>query len=163
MSPDASLFAVYAFPKRFIPILTRPLFPRIDQSAMINWRTLGFGLTFGLLDSIALPIVKGVSGGWNPLLMVVPVLLYGASPFLFLKALEKETLTIMNLAWDLTSDLVVTFVGLVIFAETISPVKMVGICFSFVGLILMSYEGNGWNEVLSRNFKSAREIFRAIF
>ena len=130
---------------------------------MINWRTLGFGLTFGLLDSIALPIVKGVSSGWNPLLMIVPVLLYGASPFLFLKALEKETLTIMNLVWDLTSDLVVTFIGLVIFAETISPVKAVGICFSFVGLILMSYEGDGWNEAISRNVKAAKETFRAIF
>ena len=120
---------------------------------MLNWRTIGFGLAFGTLDSIALPIVKGVRDGWNPLYMIVPALLYGASPFLFLKALEKETLTIMNLVWDLTSDLVVTFIGLVVFAERLPPLKAIGVLFSFVGLFLMSYEGNGWNEWLATQFR----------
>jgi drug/metabolite transporter (DMT)-like permease len=116
---------------------------------MLNWRTIGFGLAFGTLDSIALPIIKGVSTGWNPLYMIIPVLLYGASPFLFLKALEKETLTIMNLVWDLTSDLIVSFIGLVIFAERLPPLKAIGVLFSFIGLFLMSYEGNGWNDWLA--------------
>lgn len=88
--------------------------------------------------------------------MVIPVLLYGASPFLFLKALEKESLTIMNLVWDLTSDLIVTFIGLVLFAETISPVKAIGICFSFIGLILMTYEGDGWNEFIFTKFQRVK-------
>jgi multidrug transporter EmrE-like cation transporter len=130
---------------------------------MINWRTLAFGLTLGLLDATALPIVKGVSTGWNPAFMAIPVLLYAASPFIFLKALEKESLTIMNLVWDLTSVLVVTFIGLVVFAESVSPVKIVGICFSFAGLLLMSYEGDGWNEAISRNVKRTKEALRSVF
>lgn len=120
---------------------------------MTNWRTLGFGAAFGLMDSIVLPIIKNVSQGWNPLWMIVPVLLYGASPFLFLKALEQETLTIMNLVWDLTSDLIVTFIGLVIFAERLPPLKLLGVVFSFMGLFLMTYEGDGWNEFLARNYR----------
>lgn len=121
---------------------------------MINWRTLGFGVGFGLLDSIALPIIKTVHNGASLSWMLLPVLLYAASPFIFLKALETETLTIMNLVWDLTSDLVVTFIGLIIFAERITPVKMLGIFFSFIALVLMTYDGDGWNDYLRRNFRA---------
>ena len=124
---------------------------------MINWRTLGFGLTFGALDSIALPLVKAVHNGWPIAWMFVPVLLYAAAPLLFLKALESETLTIMNLTWDLTSDLVVTFIGLFLFAEHLSPTKIIGVGFAFIGLFLMSYEGDGWNDFLSRNASRLRE------
>ena len=125
----------------------------------LNWRTLAFGLGFGLMDSIALPIVKGVSMGWDPAWMVVPALLYAGAPFLFLTALRQETLTIMNLVWDLTSDLVVTFIGLIIFAETISPIKALGVGLSFLGLMLMSWESHTVNEFLSRNFTAVKEVF----
>lgn len=121
---------------------------------MINWRTLGFGATFGTIDAIALPLIKSVSNGWSLWWMIVPVLLYGATPFIFLKALEKETLTIMNMVWDLSSDLIVTAIGLFVFAEHISPTKLLGVLFSFIGLFLMTYEGNGWNEFLTRNYQA---------
>jgi multidrug transporter EmrE-like cation transporter len=127
---------------------------------MLNWRTLSFGVTFGILDSIALPITKGVSTGWNIWWMVIPALIYASTPFIFLKALEKETLTIMNLVWDLTSDLIVTIIGLVIFAEVVPPTKMLGIVVSMIGLILMTYEGDGWDAFLMRNYNRARETFK---
>lgn len=121
---------------------------------MFNWRTLEFGAAFSALDTIALPITKSVSKGTlSKLWMLVPALLYGASPFVFLKALEQESLTIMNLVWDLTSDLTVTFIGLVVFAERIAPTKLVGVCFSLVGLFLMSYENTSWNDYLTRNYR----------
>jgi len=125
----------------------------------LNWRTLTYGVAFGALDSIALPIVKGVSMGWDPAWMVIPAILYAGSPFLFLTALRQETLTIMNLVWDLTSDLVVTFIGLVIFAETISPIKALGVCISMIGLIMMSWESPTVNDYLSRNFTAVKEVF----
>ena len=128
---------------------------------MFNWRTLAFGLVFGMIDSIALPIVKKISLGLNPFWMIVPTLLYGSSPFLFLSALKKESLTIMNLVWDLSSDVVVTLIGIFIFSESIAPVKMLGIMFSFISLFLMTYEGDGWNEFISSNCSKAKEAFWA--
>ena len=125
----------------------------------LNWRTLAYGLGFGALDATALPIVKGVSTGWNPLLMIIPVVLYGISPFILLSALKQETLTIMNLVWDLTSDLTVTFIGLVGFAEKISPIKSIGIVFSFIGLVLMTYENENFDNVISSNVSAFRSIF----
>lgn len=121
---------------------------------MIYWRTILFGLGFGLLDSIALPVIKKVSLGLNPYWMIIPVLAYAASPFIFLEALKQETLTIMNLVWDLTSDLIVTLIGLFIFSEKISPVRLVGVILSFVSLSLMAYEGDGWNDYIKQNFRA---------
>ena len=92
--------------------------------------------------------------------MAVPVLLYGLSPFIFLKALEKETLTIMNMIWDLSSDLIVTAIGLLVFAEHVSPTKLLGVFFSFIGLFLMTYEGDGWNDFLTRNYRAAVANFK---
>lgn len=120
---------------------------------MLNWRTLLFGLVFGSIDSIALPIVKGISAGWSMKWMVIPFALYALSPFVFLKALAGESLTIMNLVWDLSSDVIVTIIGIFLFAEQIPPVKMVGLVFSFISLFLMTYEGNGWNEFLLTNYQ----------
>jgi hypothetical protein len=128
---------------------------------MINWRTLGFGLVFGLIDSIALPTIKQISrGGLGRGWMAVPFLLYAASPFLFLKALMGgETLTIMNLVWDLMSDVVVTLIGMAVFSEVIPPVKLVGVAFSFLSLFLMTYEGDGWNEYIASNTRRAIDAF----
>ncbi len=118
---------------------------------MFHWRTILFGLTFGILDSIALPIVKGVSIGWNKAWIAVPMIIYASTPLILLQALSGETLTIMNLVWDLTSDLLVTFVGLFFFLEKISPVRMVGVALSFLSLSLMAYEGDGWNDYIRSN------------
>jgi multidrug transporter EmrE-like cation transporter len=129
------------------------------MTATFNLRTLGYGIGFGALDATALPIVKAVSNGANPLWMAIPALLYGASPFLLLSALRYETLTVMNLIWDLTSDVVITFIGLIVFGETISPAKGLGVAFSFIALTLMSYENHALNDFLARNYKSVRDTF----
>ena len=65
----------------------------------------------------------------------------------------------MNLVWDLTSDLTVTFIGLVGFAEKISPIKSIGIVFSFIGLILMTYQNEQFDNVISSNVSAIRSIF----
>lgn len=126
---------------------------------MFNWRTIAFGLLFGFLDSLALPLIKNVSLGWSFKWMAVPAILYAASPFIFLSALKKESLTIMNLVWDLTSDVIVTLIGLFIFSEKLPPVKMFGVVLSLLSLLMMTYEGDGWNEFISRNYNKVAETF----
>jgi multidrug transporter EmrE-like cation transporter len=108
---------------------------------MFKYTTILFGLLFGILDAIALPIVKGVSLGWKPLWMAVPALIYAINPFIFLKALSAESLVIMNLVWDLSSDVLVTLIGIFMFKEHIPCTKMIGVVLSFVSLFLMTYEG----------------------
>lgn len=129
----------------------------VDEVGMFRIRTLLFGLLFGILDALCLPIVKSVSiGTFAPAMMLIPVILYGASPLIFLKGLQGETLTILNLVWDLTSDVVVTLIGLLVFAEQISSVKKIGVLLSFVSLFLMTYEGDGISEAIDSNIAKIR-------
>ena len=121
--------------------------------------TLIYGLLFGILDSLALPIVKGVSLGWNKWLMIFPILLYACSPLIFLQSLKTETLTIMNLVWDLSSDIIVTLIGLLIFSEKISPIKLLGVISGFVSLLLLSYDNQTMNGFLAEKFNLTSSIF----
>jgi multidrug transporter EmrE-like cation transporter len=125
---------------------------------MINVRTLLFGILFGMIDVFSLTTVKKVFLGWNPIYMILPVILYGLTPFVFLKGLAGESLTILNLVWDLTSDLIVTLIGLFVFREYVSPVKMLGVALSFVSLFLMTYEDEGWNTWLMNNYSKAKHV-----
>jgi drug/metabolite transporter (DMT)-like permease len=49
-------------------------------------------------------------------------------------------MTVMNLLFDVVSDISVTAVGLLYFKESISNMKKVGLFFAFVGIVLMSWD-----------------------
>ena len=126
---------------------------------MLNTRTLLFGLMFGLLDAVSLPTIKAASKGMVGFgFMAIPFVLYAASPFLFLEGLKGETLTVLNLVWDLSSDLIITLIGLFYFGESLSYTKTLGVLFSFIALFLMSYESEPLEHLLGggmRRIKTA--------
>ena len=127
---------------------------------MLNLRTILFGLVFAMIDAISLPTIKAVrlgslGGAW----MIVPFVLYACSPFVFLHGLKSESLTILNLVWDLSSDLVITLIGLFFFMEKISYTKMIGVALSFVSLILMTYESQDLEHMLHGGAMRVREMF----
>ena len=107
---------------------------------MFHWHTLGFGLMLGGIDTVVLPLTKAVSTGWSITWMIPAVLLYGITPLIFLMGLKNSNLTVMNLVWDLMSDVLVTFFGLFIFKEKLSFTKMAGVALSFVALALMTID-----------------------
>jgi drug/metabolite transporter (DMT)-like permease len=114
-----------------------------------NFVPLLFGGLLALIDAVALPILKGVkTESWPRWLLGIPIGLYALNPVIFFSALGSETLTIMNLIWDLMSDVIVTLIGILFFKEVIPTTKRVGIALSFISLILMSYEGDGFGEFL---------------
>jgi multidrug transporter EmrE-like cation transporter len=89
-----------------------------------------------------LALFKGYSIGnitWNA---VVPIgmLFYSLHPYIFLHSLRYESMTVMNLLFDVISDVTVTMVGLLYFRESLSNMKKVGLLLAFIGIILLSYE-----------------------
>ena len=104
-----------------------------------------YGLLMALIDVLMLSIVKSVSLDsrivkW----MVIPTLMYALQPWIFLQSLQFESLIIMNLMWDVISDVLVTLTGLILFKESIGPYKLIGVLLSFVSITLMSLDDGDW-------------------
>lgn len=100
---------------------------------------LVYGTYMATVDAFMLGFLKAMSLGWiNTNLLFIPAIVYAIQPFIFYKSLSGETMTVMNLLWDVISDVLVTFEGLYFFGEKISHRKMWGVALSFVSIILMS-------------------------
>jgi len=93
------------------------------------------------LDVTTFPIVKYVSMGLDPVWMIIPMFLYAFEPLILLKSLTHESLTVMNIMWDLMSVVLVTCMGLFYFNEKISLTKICGVILSIISIGLLTYEG----------------------
>jgi multidrug transporter EmrE-like cation transporter len=107
----------------------------------VRWNTIGLGLLMATIDVFVLSFMKlksiGTLNGW---VLPVAVLVYSMQPIIFYKSLGQETMTVMNLFWDLSSDVLVTLVGLFVFKEYLTPRRMAGVGLSMISLFLLAGE-----------------------
>jgi len=109
---------------------------------MLNIIPLGFASGMALIDTMVLSWLKCYHIGtltWRGILPFAMVL-YSLQPLIFLHSLNYENMTIMNILWDVISDIFVTTMGLFYFKETLSTIKMVGLSFAFIAIVLLSYD-----------------------
>jgi multidrug transporter EmrE-like cation transporter len=109
---------------------------------MLNLYSLGFGFLLAGIDLIMMYITKQYSKGIfaSPGWMIIPPLLYALDPFILLSSLRFETLAVVNMIWNVISNILVTAMAFFILGETVSSTKMIGIGLSFVALFFLSYE-----------------------
>jgi multidrug transporter EmrE-like cation transporter len=105
----------------------------------LNWKPLLFGTGLAGMDILAFPFVKLVHLGWNPLWMIVPTLIYALDPYILLQSLQFENLSIMNLLWNLLSNIFITVIGVLVFKEKISKFKTIGILLGLISIGIMAY------------------------
>lgn len=106
-----------------------------------RWRTVGLGFFMAAIDVFVLSMMKLKSiGSLNGWVLPLAVLVYSIQPLIFYKSLGQETMTVMNLFWDLSSDVLVTLVGLFVFKEYLTPRRMAGVVLSLVSLFLLAGE-----------------------
>ena len=115
----------------------------------LNWTPIAYGAVMASIDVFMLGIIKKVSTQavvfkW----MIVPTLIYALQPWIFLSSLRFESLIVMNLMWDLISDVLVTATGFLYFKERIGPYKTLGVILSFVSIVLMSLQDGKWEDFL---------------
>ena len=106
---------------------------------IFNIVPLQFGALMATIDATMLSLLKYIhlqkmSIGW----IILPMVIYMLQPILFYISLQYETLTVMNLLWDVTSDVMITAIGLLIFQEKIGPYKKLGVVFSLLSIVLLS-------------------------
>ena len=109
---------------------------------MFNLIPIAMATAMAFIDTIVLSGLKEYDMGTNTWRVIVPIsmLVYSLQPYIFLQSLQYESMTVMNILWDVISDIMVTIVGLFYFKEKISSLKQVGLAFAFVAIVLMSYD-----------------------
>lgn len=115
---------------------------------LFNWKIgsfsmlpIGLGLMMASLDVVMMSMAKLTSKGHLSMGTSLPIatLLYAAEPYIFFKSMKYESLTTMNLIWDLTSDIIVTLVGVLYFKESVKGLRWLAILFAMFSLALFAY------------------------
>ena len=94
-----------------------------------------------LIDVAMMSSAKMVKEGTLSSSVGVPFIfiIYALEPLIFLKALNYEGIVITNLIWDLTSDILVTLQGILVFGETLSPLRWIGVVFAMIAILIFGY------------------------
>ena len=111
-----------------------------------NHTALLYGVALALADVVNLGILKGLRSGMikNFAWIAFPTLAYAVQPWIFYSALSHTSMTVMNLLWDVLSDIFVTASGLFFFKEHLSFKKHLGVLFAFMAVFLLaSDDGDG--------------------
>lgn len=100
-----------------------------------------FGIAMASLDVLMMSLGKlSVTGKIaQTKALSIATLAYALEPYIFFKSLKYESLTAMNLIWDLTSDVIVTLVGVFYFKESIKGLRWLAILFALFSLGLFAY------------------------
>jgi drug/metabolite transporter (DMT)-like permease len=103
---------------------------------------LGFGGSMAMIDAFILSALKAYNLGWLQWrgIILISMLVYACQPLLFLESLQYNSLTVMNLLWDVMSDVIVTSIGLFYFSEKLTKFKKLGVFFSFISIILLTWK-----------------------
>ena len=106
---------------------------------MFNLVPVAFATLMATMDAVVLAWIKDYSLvilSWKfvPLAMFI----YGLQPYVFLQSLRYESMTVMNIMWDLISDVLVTATGLLYFKEKLTPVKQGALGLAFVAILMFA-------------------------
>ena len=103
-----------------------------------------FGVLMASFDILMMSLGKMTSLKQIPYSTGLPIatLLYAVEPYIFFKSLNYESMTVMNLVWDLTSDVMVTLIGVLYFKESIKGLRWLAVLFAIFSLALFAYTDN---------------------
>lgn len=98
-----------------------------------------FGVYLTIIDIISMGIIKNINLGiitenW----LGIAVILYGSQMILFKEGLKNMSMTVLNLSWNLFSNIIITIIGIYYFNENISQIEKFGILFALFSLFLFS-------------------------
>jgi len=114
----------------------------------VNWKVgkfsflpIFFGVCMASLDIVMMSLGKFAAKGRVPYgtALTLGTLVYSFEPYLFYTSLKYESLTVMNLIWDLTSDVIVTCLGVFYFGESIKGLRWLAVLFAIFSLGLFAY------------------------
>ena len=110
------------------------------NSTATSYLPIVYGTYMASIDVFMLSMLKAISLGWiGKAALILPMAIYAFQPVIFLTSLKYESMVVMNLLWDVLSDVLVTFTGLYFFQEKITRTKMIGIGFAIIAVFLLTW------------------------
>ena len=101
-----------------------------------------YALYLSLVDAVVLTILKAksagmLSGGW---IFPLAFMAYGSQSLIFYNSLSVESLSIMNIMWDVMSDVIVAAIGIIVFKESLNTIQCIGMLVSIIGIAMLGYK-----------------------
>jgi multidrug transporter EmrE-like cation transporter len=90
-------------------------------------------ISFGIAK---LTFLKTYSISW----LAIPIILYGLQLPIFYYGLKFSSMTILNISWNLISNILVSLIGFFYFKEKIDNIEMVGLIFAFLSIACFTYD-----------------------
>jgi len=105
----------------------------------MNFLPYLYALYMASVDAIVMPLLKAkklgmLTGNW---MFPLAALVYSTQPFIFYKSLSTDSMTVMNLLWDVMSDVLVAVIGIFVFGETLSSLQWLGMVLAILGITLL--------------------------
>jgi len=115
--------------------------PKKWKMGGFDFLPIAFGTVMAILDIVMMSAVKMIDQGTLSYAVGMPfaTILYAAQPYVFLKAMEFSNMTIVNLIWNMMSNIIVTLTGVFIFGELIHGLKWVAVGMALFSLGLFAY------------------------
>lgn len=114
---------------------------------MFAWTSVLYGVVMSLIDIGMMGLVKKISltastastASSSRLLlhMILPTMLYALEPWVFLSAMKYESMTVMNIVWNLVSNILVTGFGILYFGEKIKGIRLAGFVLAIISLVML--------------------------
>ena len=106
---------------------------------MFNRGALVFGIVMAMIDVGILGMLRFAHEQKKLTLGVVLTasMIYALQPILFYKSLDQANMITMNILWDLSSDVLVTIMGFIVFREILQTRQLLGLALAFVAIGLL--------------------------
>ena len=109
----------------------------------------GFTLYMSVIDAIVFTLLKSHKIGMLEGFWVFPFafIVYGFQSIMFYIGLSFGSMTVINVLWDVTSDILVSLIGVYFFGESLNTMQCIGLALSLAGITLLgAHDGNGENS-----------------
>jgi uncharacterized membrane protein len=98
-----------------------------------------YAVLMASIDGVVLTLLKAQQTGLIKNILVFPfsMAVYALQPLIFYSGLSYGSMSILNILWDVISDIIVLVIGIFVFEEKFSLQQAVGMLFCVLGIILL--------------------------
>ena len=106
----------------------------------MNYMSVLFASIMTVVDISAFGIVKEITlKGLNPYFLAISMILYSIQPFIIWNSLSYQSLTLMNITWNVLSSISIAILGLLVFQEHLTHRETLGAVLGFMCIYLFSF------------------------